>query len=103
MKSLVDDILSLEEKAERILDDARQEARKADQEADDEIARSRTETRAALGRRIEQYRGAAELKHQDAETAARATLAQELDRVKGIPDGVLAEQAAKIATRFCEL
>ena len=33
---------------------------------------------------------------------ARAALAQELERVKQVPDSVLVEQAAKIVARFCE-
>jgi len=101
MKTLIDKVLSLENEAERILDDARREAKKTDADADAQIAQLRADGEAVLQRRIQEYRNAAEQKHQDEVAKARAALAQELERVKQVPDSVLVEQAAKIVARFC--
>ena len=95
MKTLIDKVLSLENEAERILDDARREAKKIDADADAQIAQLRADGEAVLQRRIQEYRNAAEQKHQDEVAKARAALAQELERVKQVPDSVLVEQAAK--------
>ena len=100
MKTLIDKVLSLENEAERILDDARREAKKIDADADAQIAQLRADGEAVLQRRIQEYRNAAEQKHQDEVAKARAALAQELERVKQVPDSVV-EQAAKIVARFC--
>jgi len=103
MKTLIDKVLSLESEAERILEDARKEAKKADQEAHARIARLQAEAAAALEQRISEYRSTAEKKHREEVAAAQVSIAQEIDKVKKVPDSALAGQAARIVDRFSEL
>ncbi|MBP8131881.1 MAG: hypothetical protein KA184_20070 [Candidatus Hydrogenedentes bacterium] len=103
MKSLIDDILTLESEANAALEEARARAKEIEKTADQRIGQAQDEVQAVVERRLAQFRAEAEKKHQEALAQARAEHEQALKKLEQVPASVLDEQVRRVVARFREL
>lgn len=103
MKSLIDDILTLESEANAALEEARARAKDIEKNADARIRQLHEEVHAAVERRLEQFRAESEKKHQQALAQARADHERSLKKLEQVPASVIDEQVRRVVARFREL
>lgn len=100
MASLVEDILSIEKRADQIVSESRAEAAAIEKEAEAEIESIKRDLAAKTGARVEAYRREAEARGaQDAAVIDREAHAM-LAAVEGIAEDLVQKQAERIVTRF---
>lgn len=103
MKSLIDDILSLEGEANSVLERARVQAKDLEKGAEAQMAAIQEEVRAAAEQRIAQYRAEAEKKHQADLAQARSSNERALKSIEQISESAVAGQVRRVVARFREL
>lgn len=100
MKSLIEDILSLESQANQLVEDARAKAKGLDKEADAEIRRIQEQVAASVEQRTAAFRADAERKTQDELARAQAEHAQALAGLDRISDAAVQQHAQRVVARF---
>ncbi|HNR32542.1 MAG TPA: hypothetical protein PKI11_16755 [Candidatus Hydrogenedentes bacterium] len=103
MKSLIDDILAVEGKANTALEEARARAKALDLEADAELRRIEEGVATDVTRRIAEFRAEAEKKHADEAARAQSEHQQALRALEQTPEAVIATQARRVVARFREM
>ena len=103
MKSLIDDILSLEGQANTVLEDARAKVKDIEKGADAQIASIQEQVRTATDQRIAQYRAEVEKKHQEDLAQARVEQERALKAIEQVPEASVAAQVRRVVARFREI
>jgi len=102
MKSLIDDILTLEDEANQLLESARATAKEIDKASASKQAAIREEIMADVERRVATFREEAERKHQEDIVRAKAEHEAALAALDQIVGGVISEQADAVVAQFRE-
>ncbi len=102
MKSLIDDILTLENEANGLLEEARAKAKEIEKASTAKQAAIREEIMADVERRVAVFREEAERKHQEDIARAKAEHEAALAALDQIVDGVIADQADALVAQFRE-
>jgi F0F1-type ATP synthase membrane subunit b/b' len=97
---LVNEIVRLEDEAEAVLAQAREEAKRIEQAALDEIEAHRLAVTVETQRRISEFQKHAELENARAVALTQEELQKALDALDGIPEQALRDRAARIVERF---
>jgi len=103
MKSLIDNILTLEIQANEILESRRKQAKELDKEAEAKVQADRQAIAAQVEQRVAAFRAQAEQKHKDDLAAAEAAFKQALAKIEGVSAQVIQKHAERIVARFREI
>lgn len=102
MKSLIDDILTLEDQANGLLDGARATAKEIEKAAAAKQAAIQQEIMADVERRVGEFRSEAERKHQEDLAQAKAEHQAALAALEQVAATVITEQAEAVVAQFRE-
>jgi F0F1-type ATP synthase membrane subunit b/b' len=103
MESLVQNILSLENQANDLLEKARADAREHEKSAADKIAEIQQEISAQVESRVADFRAKAEQQHQEDVAQAQAESQRALAAVDHIGQEVIARHVDSVVARYLEL
>jgi F0F1-type ATP synthase membrane subunit b/b' len=103
MNLLIDSILSVENEANALIEQARAEAKALEKQADNEIAALQQEIAAKVEQQVAAFRETAGKRH-EAEVAKEGIEARKaLESVDRIPADLISRQVDKIVSRFREI
>lgn len=103
MKSLIDDILTIETQANEILESHRTQAKELEKQAAAKIQAAQQEVAAQVERRVTAFRAQAVQKHAEQLAKAETVFKQALQSIEGVSERVIDEHAKRIVARFREI
>jgi len=103
MNLLIDSILSVENEANALIEQARTEAKALEKRADNEIAALQQEIAAKVEQQVAAFRETAVRRHEEEVAKEGAAARKALETVDRIPADLISRQVDKIVARFREI